>query len=173
MKECVLDIETTDLDAKKGRIVCIGVKDESTGKTGVFFDSDDEKSMIEAFLSYFNQRKFDTVVGYNSIGFDIQFIFIRCLKYGLSVNKFIFAKQVDLMQLLRGVRNGGYANRVYKLEDWLDFLFHQGKFKISDSVKGLWKKGKYTEIVNYNRVDVEMTSKLWKRVNKVLWNEEN
>jgi len=165
-KKCVLDIETENLDPKEGRIVCIGAKNANNSKTIVFYD-EDERQMIKDFLDYFHKKGFTEIIGYN-LAFDLRFLFVKCLKYGLPANSFFSSDITDLMWIMKSVRKIYNYNRPGKLGEWVEFLFGSGKMPLCDSVANLYKKGKISEIIQYNKWDVEITYRLWKRVNKVL-----
>jgi len=164
--KCVLDIETEDLDPKEGRIICIGIKDVETGKIIVFYH-ENEKEMLKAFLEYCKRRNFTEIIGYNVL-FDIRFIFAKCLRYGLPANGFFSAAFTDLMSIMRSVRRIYCYNKPGTLQEWVEFIFDDGKMPLSDSIGKLYQKGRITDILNYNKRDVELTYRLWERVRKVL-----
>jgi DNA polymerase elongation subunit (family B) len=164
--KCIIDIETEDLEPTQGRIVCIGIKDCQTRKTTVFYHDDEEK-MLKVFMEYYKRRVFTEIIGYNVL-FDIRFIFAKCLKYGLSANGFFSATFTDLMSIMRSVRRIYCYNKPGTLEEWVEFVFDDGKMPLSDSVGKLYEKGRITDILNYNKRDVELTYRLWERVQKVL-----
>ena len=164
-KGCVIDIETESLGPKEGRIICIGAKDTNGDKTIVFYH-DDEKEMINAFLDYYKRKNFTEIIGYNVL-FDIRFIFAKCLRYGLSANGFFSSTFTDIMTIMKSVRRIYSYNKPGTLNEWVEFVFDNGKMPLSDSVENLYKQGKLTEIINYNKQDVEITYRLWKRVQKV------
>ena len=166
MKACVLDIEVENKDPKFGRIICIGVKDVNEGKVLVFFD-ENEKVMLEDFLDFFHRAGYRIVIGYNVL-FDIRFIFIRCLKYGIVSNGFFSAKVIDLMEYMKSVNKGNTWNKPGTLNEWGEFLFGIGKYPLSESIRKKFWKGKISEIIEYNKRDLELTYMLWKRIQKVL-----
>jgi hypothetical protein len=166
-KACVIDIETEDLDPKEGRIICIGTKDVETGKTMVFYH-DDEKKMLRAFLDFFSGRSgFTEVIGYNVL-FDIRFIFAKCLRYELPANGFFSAEFTDLMTIMKSVRRIYCYNKPGTLNEWAEFLFGTGKYPLVESISDLFEKGRISQIIEYNKRDLEITYMLWKRVKKVL-----
>lgn len=165
-KVCIIDIETESLDPKEGRIICVGAKDTETGKTTVFYH-DNEKEMLRAFLEYYKRKEFNEIVGYNIL-FDIRFIFAKCLRYGLAANGFFSSTFTDLMSIMRSVRRIYCYNKPGTLEEWIEFVFDDGKMPLSDSIGKLYEKGRITDILNYNKRDVELTYRLWERVEKVL-----
>lgn len=167
-KRCVLDIETESLDPKEGRIICIGIKDIDSDKS-IVFHHEDEKQLLKDFLEYFHYKGFDEIIGYNIL-FDIRFIFGKCLKYGLTSNSFFSTKHTDLMHIMKSVKPVWSMNKPGTLNEWSEFLFGAGKFPLSESVKEKFEKGKISEIIEYNKRDVELTCLLWKRIQKVFDN---
>lgn len=168
MKGCILDIEVENKDPKYGRVICIGVKDIQTDNIIIFHD-DNEKVMLEDFLDFFCKNKFQKIIGYNIL-FDIRFIFIRCLKYGIVSNGFFSSKIVDLMEYMKSVNKGNFWNKPGTLNEWAEFLFGTGKYPLSESIRKKYWKGKISEIIEYNKRDLELTYMLWKRIRKVLGN---
>jgi DNA polymerase elongation subunit (family B) len=166
-KKCVIDIETESIDPKEGRIICIGLKDVESGKTIVFYD-DSELELLRSFLDFFHNKGFNEIIGYN-VMFDIRYIFARCLKYGIQTNGFFKSEFNDLMHTMKSVRKIWSMNRPGTLEEWSEFLFDDGKIPLSKSIKELFDSGRVTDIINYNKRDVELTFRIWKRVDDILW----
>lgn len=169
-KKCVLDIETESLDPKEGRIICIGTKDAETEKTIVFYD-ENEKQMLIDFLDYFHEKGFNEIIGYNIL-FDIRYIFARCLKHNICSNGFFKSIHIDLMLTMKSVKNVYSLNKAGKLDEWAEFLFGAGKYPLPDSVSKLFEKGNISQIIEYNKRDLEITYLLWKRIQKVFSNGE-
>lgn len=167
--KCVLDIETEGLEPWKDRIICIGIKDVDSGKTIVFYN-EDERQMLTDFIQHCKRRQYKEVVGYN-LSFDLRFIFAKALKYGICGNGLFNAQFTDIMDNVRAVRRMYSYNKPGKLEQWLQFIFGNGKLRTGASVPELYKKGRISEIIAYNRHDVEMTYRLWKRIMKVLYDD--
>lgn len=169
-EKCILDIETEDLDPKLGRIICIGVRDAETGKDIVFYD-ENEKQMLKDFLCYFNEKEFLEVIGYNVL-FDVRFLFSKCLKYNLSANGFFHSNFNDLMWTMKSVVKRYSWNPPGKLDEWAEFLFGVGKYPLPDSVQKIFENGGISQIIEYNKRDLEITHMLWKRIEKVFSNGE-
>lgn len=165
-KKCVIDIETESLDPKEGRIICIGAKDIDSGRTEIFHNEDESK-LLEDFLNYYHDNNFGEIIGYNIL-FDFRFIFARCLKYGIKSNGFFKSIITDLMHIMKSVRNLYSYNKAGTLDEWSCFLFDSGKIHLDDKIGELYSQGKISEIVEYNRKDVELTFKLWERIQEVL-----
>jgi DNA polymerase elongation subunit (family B) len=167
-KKCVLDIETENLDPKVGRIICVGIMDTEVGRPITFHD-ENEKQMLIDFLDYFHRKEFREIIGYNVL-FDIRFIFGRCLRYGLTSNGFFSAKHTDLMHIMKSVKPVWSMNKPGTLDEWTEFLFGAGKIRLPDNISNLFEQGKIGQIIQYNKRDVEITYRLWERIQKVLNN---
>jgi len=163
---CVIDIETSGLEPWKDRLICIGARGTDEPKTIVFFD-DDEETLIKSFVSYYQQKGFGEVIGYN-ISFDLRFLFAKCLKYELPAPQLFNSFFTDVMDNVRAVKKMYSYNKPGKLDQWLQFLFGIGKLEKGESVKDLYERREITRIIQYNRQDVDMTYELWKRIRLVL-----
>ena len=165
-KKCVIDIETTDLDPKIGRVICIGIKDIFSDEVRVFHNRN-EKTMIEEFLNYFHEKDFKEVIGYNVL-FDIRFIFAKCLKYNIYSNGFFKSSYPDLMLTMKSVRNVYSFNKPGTLGEWSEYLFGESKLETGKGVPELFANNEIQRILDYNKKDVELTFQLWKRVHEVM-----
>lgn len=166
MKKCIVDIETTGLSPIESRIVCIGVKDCDTSETRVFWNNDESK-MVSEFLNYYHNRGFREIIGYN-IAFDIQHIFSKILKYRIQSNGFLTSNVKDLMSVVKNVRCGYTMNKPGKLGEWAMYLFGEGKLENGESVPEMFEKGEILKIIDYNIQNVELTFKLWQRIQEVM-----
>jgi DNA polymerase III epsilon subunit-like protein len=165
-KKCVLDIETESLDPKTGRIICIGMLDVETKEKNVFAYLNEE-SMVKNFISYFNKNGFTEVIGFNVL-FDVRFIFAKCLKYRISSRKFFSAKITDLMAIMKSPKYIFNLNRPGTLDEWCQFLFKMKKKLRAEEVPLIYQGGGLDEIVQYNKEDLEMTFRLWERIDYVM-----
>lgn len=170
MKRLVIDIETTELEPWKGRIVAIGCRDTGSKKTMCFFD-EDEFSLLQRFTDFYKNGGYGEIIGYN-ISFDIRFIFARCLFYNLPCQPLWSSRRTDVMDILRKGKLGySYSfNKSGKLQDWVEFIFNASKLEKGDSVLKLYEKREFTRIINYCKEDVNLTYRLWERIQGVLWN---
>jgi len=165
-RKIVLDIETTDLHPAAGQLICVGVKEVDTGITRVFFDRNEEV-MVRRFINYFNKGNFGEVIGFN-IMHDVRFLFGKCLRFNIRMGSFYRANYNDLMATLKAVKDLYCTNRPGSLNTWVKFIFNESKMQKNASVPQLFNEGKISTIIQYNRKDVELTCKLWKRVRDVL-----
>jgi uncharacterized protein YprB with RNaseH-like and TPR domain len=164
-KKCVLDIETTGFNPWSGKIICIGIKDVDSNDVTIFHD-DHEETLLIRFLQYFNKNNFREVIGFN-VGFDVRYIIARCLRYRIPADVFLTANYVDLMRVLNGFKRLANFGRPGTLDEWSRFLLGRGKLLNNASVPALYHQGRITEILEYNKNDVEITYEIWKRINSV------
>jgi len=174
------------LSAASGRVLCIAVHlgaipglelegvrlDESEHVFGIDEDGreEDEKQGLTAFLSFMKgfDPESDELVGHNIIGFDLPFIFQRCLAHCLSAPPFI-----DLAEFrVRGVFDTMHhwwlgARRNVSLDDIAWALGIESSK--TDTVEGskvfdLYGAGRLAEIREYNLNDVRVTRKVYERM---------
>lgn len=163
--DLILDIETTGLP-RDGRLVCIGCKEYKSLETKIFFNKNEEKMVID-FMRFFNKFKFNRIIGY-CISHDYRFIVSRCLKFRIALGDFQFAKLIDIMKILKGNYHGYNLNRPGTLDQWSKFLVGRGKLDKDKSVKDLFSEDRIIDIIDYNRVDLEITYKIFERINQVM-----
>ena len=173
------------LSATSGRILSIAVHEgplagldvgsELRGTERVFGidehgEEQDEKKSLLAFLDYMKDFDSDTdeLVGHNLIGFDLPFIFQRCLVHCISVRPL-----VDLGEYrVRGVFDTMHAwwlgaKRYVSLDDvaWALGIQSSKTAEVEGSkVYDLYQAGKLAEIREYNLNDVRLTRKVYDRM---------
>ncbi len=174
------------LSAASGRILSIAVHEgpipgldfggvEQRQSEQVFgIDKDgneqDEKKSLLAFLELMKDfdRESDELVGHNLIGFDLPFIFQRCLAHRISAKPI-----VDLGEYrVRGVFDTMHhwwlgAKRFVSLDDiaWALGIESSKTATVEGSkVFDLYQAGKLAEIREYNLNDVRVTRKVYERM---------
>lgn len=174
------------LSATSGRILCLAVhvgpvpglefdgveKKEREHVFGISADSteEDEKSALAGFLQLLQDFDADTdeLVGHNILGFDLPFIFQRCVVNGIPVRPF-----VDLSEFhVRGVFDTMHrwwlgARRNVSLDDiaWALGIESSKTAEVEGSkVFDLYQAGKLAEIREYNLNDVRVTRKVYERM---------
>jgi len=162
-KSMVLDIESTGALPWDSRIICIGAKDAALfdQPPTVFFD-EDEKVMVEDFLSWFRSGGFTEIIGYN-VSFDFRFIFSRCLFYQLQAPNFFASDLYDMMNVMKQVKREyvfGF-NKPGSLEDWMKYLWNESKAMTIEEILEAYARKEYEPIVDHCRQDVEYTFTLW------------
>lgn len=174
------------LSAATGRILCIAVHvgpipgldidGAQLGQSETVFGIDqkgieqDEKRTLSDFLNFMQgfDPQTDEIVGHNIVGFDLPFIFQRCLAHCLSAPPF-----VDLGEYkVRGVFDTMHhwwlgAKRFVSLDDvaWALGLESSKTAEVEGSkVFELYGSGRLAEIREYNLNDVRLTRKVYERM---------
>lgn len=174
------------LSATSGRILSIAVhegpvagldfgdvkQNEGERVFGIDEDGEDqgEKKALRGFLDYMQAFDPDTdeLVGHNLIGFDLPFIFQRCLVHCISAKPL-----VDLSEYrVRGVFDTMHAwwlgaKRFVSLDDIAWALgIESSKTATAEGSKvfELYQAGKLDEIREYNLNDVRLTRKVYERM---------
>jgi hypothetical protein len=173
------------LSATSGRILSIAVHaglvagmdfglEQSQSERVFGIDEDgleqDEKKSLLAFLEFMKDFDCDTdeLVGHNLIGFDLPFIFQRCLVHCISAKP-----MVDLAEYrVRGVFDTMHhwwlgAKRFVSLDDVAWALgIESSKTATAEGSKvfDLYQAGKLAEIREYNLNDVRVTRKVYERM---------
>ncbi len=130
----------------------------------------DEKNLLTAFLQLMSSfdPDSDEIVGHNIAGFDLPFIFQRCLAHNIAGKAF-----VDLSDFrVRGVFDTMHhwwlgAKRFVSLDDiaWALGLESSKTAEVEGSkVFDLYQAGKLAEIREYNLNDVRVTRKVYERM---------
>lgn len=174
------------LAATSGRILSIAVHigsvagseiegvEQSESEHVFGIDSDgQEQSELQALADFLAVMKpfdpdIDEIVGHNVIGFDLPFIFQRCLVNGIAFRPFVNLSEFNV----RGVYDTmhrwwlGAKNRV-ALDD-LAWAMGMESSK-TDEVEGsrvfeLYQAGRLAEIREYNLNDVRVTRKVYERL---------
>ena len=133
-------------------------------------EEEDEKKALLQFLEYLKNfdPETDELVGHNIIGFDLPFIFQRCLVHCISAKPL-----VDLSEFrVRGVFDTMHhwwlgAKRFVSLDDVAWALgIESSKTATAEGSKvfDLYQDGKLAEIREYNLNDVRVTRKVYERM---------
>ena len=173
------------LSATSGRVLSIAVHEgpvagfdfgveqrQSEHVFGITEDGEeqDEKKSLLAFLGFMKDFDPDTdeIVGHNLVGFDLPFIFQRCLVNGIAAKPL-----VDLGEYrVRGVFDTMHAwwlgaKRNVSLDDVAWALgIESSKTATAEGSKvfELYQAGKLAEIREYNLNDVRVTRKVYERM---------
>ena len=173
------------LSATSGRVLSIAVHEgpvagldfgveqrQSERVFGIGEDGEEqnEKKSLQAFLEFMKDFDCDTdeIVGHNLVGFDLPFIFQRCLVNGIAAKPL-----VDLGEYrVRGVFDTMHAwwlgaKRNVSLDDIAWALgIESSKTATAEGSKvfDLYQAGKLEEIREYNLNDVRVTRKVYERM---------
>ena len=170
-RTCILDIEAEARFVTEARILVIGLREANNGSNHIFYDKNEEV-LVRRFINYFNKNAFEKIVGYNT-PYDYRHIFSKCLKYCIPLGHFYHADIIDLMQILKNVKNTNSYNKAGTLQEWAIYLFGEGKLQKNGSVGHLFHQAKINELISYNKQDLQLTHMLWQRINLVLRGCEN
>lgn len=157
----VFKVETTGPDPVLNKIVAWGLWE--TGKKAPELRIGKESELLKDLWSVLG--KTDVIVGFN-VDFDWNFIKVRSLKYGYDLVKFPRyrgpRKRVDLRMILNSSRRA-YGN----LRDYAKLFGFEFKSKYNTrDIPDLWRKKKYSAILQHLKTDLLLTRKTWHLVNK-------
>ena len=174
------------LSATSGRILSVAVHvgpvpgftiDRISGKQsehafGIDADGneEDETAALKGFLGLMSDfdSECDLIVGHNIIGFDLPFIFQRCLANNIAVKPFVDLSEFNVRGVYDTMRAWwlGGRNRV-ALDDvaWALGIESSKTAEVEGSrVFDLYQAGKLAEIREYNLNDVRVTRKIYERM---------
>ncbi|MFN2515636.1 MAG: ribonuclease H-like domain-containing protein [Pyrinomonadaceae bacterium] len=174
------------LSAASGRILSIAVHEgpipgidfggvEQPPRERVFgIDQDgneqDEKKSLLAFLEFMKgfDRETDELVGHNIIGFDLPFLFQRCLAHCISARPLVDLGEYRVRGVFDTMHNWWLgAKRFVSLDDiaWALGIESSKTATVEGSkVFDLYQAGKLAEIREYNLNDVRVTRKVYERM---------
>lgn len=164
----------TSFDGGMGHVVCIGlaVNDEPATSYNVsaslYGDKQEEAALLEAFFHHLTDAGRSVLIGHNVIGFDLPFIWKRCMVLGVkppvwfprNPSKYSSEMVRDTMNLWdMEQRAGGSMDRICRL------LGIPGKGDVSGAdVWPMVKAGDINAVAEYCRGDVERTRAMFKRM---------
>lgn len=174
------------LSAATGRVLCIAVhvgpipgqefEGVQLGESETVFGIDqdgneqDEKQTLVGFLNFMRgfEPDADEIVGHNLIGFDLPFIFQRCLAHGLSVRPFVDLGEYNVRGVFDTMHHWWLgAKRSISLDDlaWALGLESSKTAEVEGSkVFELYTAGRLADIREYNLKDVRLTRKVYERM---------
>jgi hypothetical protein len=164
-KECIFDIETTELYPWAGEIKVIGAKNINTNTIKQFFQKDEE-ILLRNFLNYFIKNKYKVIIGYN-INYDIRYIFGRCLKYEINCNKLLMTPRIDLMTILKGPNTNINYNKPGRLNEWINSIGEYSKNIRKIPINNKIYSYNTEKLLRHNRDDLIKTEILWNKIKKI------
>jgi len=98
----VLDIETTSISADNGYIICIGWRDEATGRTSLMFvpHPKREAETLRRFLQIIS--RYHICFTWKGSVFDMPFLVSRSIKHRLDPSPLYNIRHIDLSDVVRG-----------------------------------------------------------------------
>jgi len=163
-------IAKTALNGAYGHICCIGFAfDDEATDSYTAFGFHEEGYAIGNFFDRTGSRignRFPTIVGHNVSGFDIRFIWQRCIALGIRAPAWLprdpkpWGNDVfDTMTAWAGSRD------TISMDNLCAALGLPGKGEIDGSMVGkLFAEGRHEEIAEYCRADVERTRAIHRKM---------
>jgi hypothetical protein len=133
------------------------------------FEQDEKKSLL-SFLEFMKDFDCDTdeLVGHNLIGFDLPFIFQRCLVHCISAKPMVDLSEYRVQGVFDTMHHWWLgAKRFVSLDDVAWALgIESSKTATAEGSKvfDLYQAGKLAEIRDYNLNDVRVTRKVYERM---------
>jgi len=131
----------------------------------------DEPEALQGFLKLMSDydSECDLIVGHNILGFDLPFIFQRCLAQNISVKPFIDLSEFRVQGVYDTMRAWWLGDRRSRvgLDDiaWaLGFESSKTSEVEGSRVFDLYQAGRLAEIREYNLNDVRLTRKVYERM---------
>ena len=164
-------IAKTSLNAAFGQICCIGFAFDDGPVTSISWptNADSEGMMISGFFETAGQiigNRFPIIVGHYVAGFDLRFIWQRCMVLGVRVPGWLpknpkpWGESVfDTMTAWAGAKD------TISMDNLCAALGIEGKGDIDGSMVGkMFAEGKHSEIAAYCRGDVERTRAIHRKM---------
>jgi hypothetical protein len=133
-------------------------------------NEEDEKKSLLRFLQYMKGFDIDTdeLVGHNIIGFDLPFIFQRCLVHCISAKPLVDLREFNVRGVFDTMHHWWLgAKRFVSLDDiaWaLGIESSKTEAVEGSKVFDLYQAGRLSEIREYNLNDVRVTRKVYERM---------
>jgi hypothetical protein len=130
----------------------------------------DEKKSLLAFLQFMKDfdSETDELVGHNIIGFDLPFIFQRCLVHCISARPLVDLREYNVRGVFDTMHHWWLgAKRFVSLDDiaWALGIESSKTAAVEGSkVFDLYQAGRLAEIREYNLNDVRLTRKVYERM---------
>jgi len=176
----VISIAMYNPETSQGRILL-----ENTGNAEPTSEPDEDGFRImtgteqEILTQFWDMiRAYESVISFNGRGFDVPFLLIRSLVYGITPtrnllpNRYNTREHADLMDILTFF---GITRR-YSLDFYcrrLGIPTPKSETASGDKVGSLYAEGKLQEIGTYNKLDVLATNQLFQMVRKTLLTGSN
>lgn len=158
----ILDLETSGLSPFGGRIFAIGMMDLDTKEVSIFLEKD-EDYLLKQFIKALNKSKEIRIIGYN-LSFDLSWLKLRMLKYGLVSFFYRDVHWVDLMDVLMSLESGENVPR-RRLSDWIEYFgFEDGDKSRGFSMLSFWESNQYEKIKDHLKNDLNKTFLIYERL---------
>lgn len=160
-------MDKCSFDGAMNHIICIGVAIDDAPAVAVYAKTiDDEKIILNEFYDLIRPYEFGTVfIGHNISGFDLKVIRQRSMVLGIKPLDFIpFNSKPWELNPYDTMAQWDQKNSV-KLDKIARAFGIEGKGDVDGSmVYQMWKDGKFDEIAQYCKDDVELTRRVYKKM---------
>jgi DNA polymerase elongation subunit (family B) len=164
-------IAKSSLNAAFGQICCIGLAFDSGDVSSISWptNADDESTMINGFFQVAGEvigNRFPVIVGHYITGFDLRFIWQRCMVLGIRVPAWMPRDPkpwdpvvFDTMTAWSGARD------TISMDNLCAALGLPGKGDVDGSmIADMWARGEHEAIAAYCRADVERTREIHRKM---------
>lgn len=164
-------VAKTSFNAAFGQICCIGFAFDNSPATSISWpiNADNERLMIKAFFDVAGEtigNRFPVIVGHFITGFDIRFIWQRCMVLGIRVPAWLpkdpkpwDSAVFDTMTAWAGARD------TISMDNLCQALGVDGKGDVDGSMVGkMFADGKHQEIAAYCRDDIDRTRAIHRKM---------
>ena len=158
------------LHAIISQVVAIGIQDGDDTWCPMAAGGSKENELLEAFAEYLNKhKKNSTIVGFNIKNFDIPFLQMRAMLYGINLD---FPDRrspriVDIYEVLGGKWQTDISACSLSELSW--FLYGKGKATNGNEIQGMWDAGNTEGIRQHCLEDVEITNRIYQDFKGVYW----
>jgi len=158
------------LNPLKGEIICIGYAIDSHKPECIIGEEED---IVSTFSEVLRTLSYINLIGYNVLGFDFPWLYLRAVKYNLPILKSVLPEKKNdtgYKDLMQEVSSTLYGKDSYlSLNDVCGFFGLKGKEGMDGSmVHQAFVDGKIQEIAEYCKDDVERNRSLYKLLNNEL-----
>ncbi|MEM4588260.1 MAG: DNA-directed DNA polymerase [Nanopusillaceae archaeon] len=148
-----------------------------------------EYELFEKFNELIKNLDPDVIVGYNSHNFDLNYLYERCKKINFNFNfgwdergiiltkkreedkryKISGIQHVDLFIFLSNIFSGQLKSETLSLDSVAKEVLGYGKEEMDlEKIRSALKQKDFSDIIKYNRRDIELTYKLYKYFEPIL-----
>lgn len=147
----IINIETEGLYPWKHRIISIGLQDPSfPNELPTVIMMEDEALMIKALFNIIREFGHNQVIGYG-YSFDLRFVVVRAMKFGITCKEFSDMDIYDLGQAMAQVKFQFvyYPQRQPKLSDIANFFWGYPKPFTDLEMMKYYKRGMFDKVVEF------------------------
>lgn len=162
--------EAAGLHPLTGKIICLCAIDVNTYEEHIIFDESERDLLRRAREELFNDYD-TTIIGFNSISFDIPYLFISAMRHGIDLRinyssylkPFVTSRHIDIFRLL-----SVGEKRLGKLREWADRFGVTPPYRDGAEIQTLYDSKQYDEIVKHCLSNVHTTAQIYKRMAPVI-----